>query len=293
MSISTRPCLGFMIWLFAGGLVLGAAVAVSSPAEEKVEGQLLLKDALATPNEPVSIEVLLVRKTLLGQAGLGGEPIELLIDKKTVAAGMTGGDGRAFIEYRPQTRGTYRITARVGRTSRVTAPEDTATLAVWERRQPLLLVEAGALMEEPPSEPLPGLPLTLRRPAVPKAMPEAPDELKRLGRFYYNVIYLLWSADEEVVFDLAELRRWLQQQKFPLGYVVKMQPGRAALGNYLEQLKQQGWSTAKIGIGRTRAFAETLVEHRLDVIIVPEPSRGDFPRKVRIAKDWKEVRRKL
>jgi hypothetical protein len=293
MSISTRPCLGFMIWLFAGGLVLGAAVAVSSPAEEKVEGQLLLKDALATPNEPVSVEVLLVRKTLLGQAGLGGEPIELLIDKKTVAAGMTGGDGRAFIEYRPQTRGTYRITARVGRTSRVTAAEDTATLAVWERRQPLLLVEAGALMEEPPSEPLPGLPLTLRRPAVPKAMPEAPDELQRLGRFYYNVIYLLWSADEEVVFDLAELRRWLQQQKFPLGYVVKMQPGRAALGNYLEQLKQQGWSTAKIGIGRTRAFAETLVEHRLDVIIVPEPSRGDFPRKVRIAKDWKEVRRKL
>ncbi len=282
-----------MIWLFAGGLVLGAAVAVSSPAEEKVEGQLLLKDALATPNEPVSVEVLLVRKTLLGQAGLGGEPIELLIDKKTVAAGMTGGDGRAFIEYRPQTRGTYRITARVGRTSRVTAAEDTATLAVWERRQPLLLVEAGALMEEPPSEPLPGLPLTLRRPAVPKAMPEAPDELQRLGRFYYNVIYLLWSADEEVVFDLAELRRWLQQQKFPLGYVVKMQPGRAALGNYLEQLKQQGWSTAKIGIGRTRAFAETLVEHRLDVIIVPEPSRGDFPRKVRIAKDWKEVRRKL
>jgi hypothetical protein len=217
----------------------------------------------------------------------------LVIDKKPVATAMTGGDGRAFIEYRPLTRGTYRMTARMGRTSRVIAAEDTATLAVWEKRQPLLVVEVSALMEDPQSEPFSGLPFPLSRPAIPKAMPDAPRELHKLGQFYYNVIYLLWSPNEETSFDPVELRQWLQEQKFPLGYLVKVPPGRAALAGYLERLKQQGWSTVKVGIGRNRVFAEALIEQRLDVVIVPEPSRGDLPRKAKIAKDWKEIRKKL
>lgn len=293
MSTSTYPLTGFVTCLIAGCLVIAATGPGSALGEEKVEGQLFLKDALSTPNQPVSIEALLVRKALVGQRGLGGEPVELMIDKKTVATAMTGGDGRAFFEYRPTTRGIYGMTVKLGHTMRVTAVEAAGVLAVWEKRQPLLMVEVSALMEEPQSEPLPGLPLSLKRPAIPKAVPDAPNELRKLSRFYYNVIYVLWSPNEEALFDLAELRRWLQEQKFPLGYLVKVQPGRAALGGYLEQLKQQGWSTVKVGIGRNRAFAEALIEQRLDVVIVPEPSRGELPRKAKTAKDWKQVRKKL
>lgn len=293
MSISTDPGTCFAAYLVAGCLLLAPTGAGLALGQETVEGQLILKDALATPNQPISIEVLLVRKTLLGQSGLGGEPVELVIDKKPVATAMTGGDGRAFIEYRPSTRGTHRMTVRVGRTSRVVAAEDAATLAVWEKRQPLLVVEVSALMEDPQSGQFSDLPFSLSRAAIPKAMPDAPRELHKLGQFYYNVIYLLWSSNEEPPFELAELRRWLQEQQFPPGYLVKVRPGRAALGSYLEQLKFEGWSTLKVGIGRSRAFAEALVEQRLDVVIVPEPTRGDLPRKAKIAKAWKEIRKKL
>lgn len=49
----------------------------------------------------------------------------------------------------------------------------------------------------------------------------------------------------------------------------------------------------KAGIGRTKLFAETLLQHRVDVVLVPEPPKGDLPRKAKAAKDWKDVRKKL
>jgi hypothetical protein len=46
-------------------------------------------------------------------------------------------------------------------------------------------------------------------------------------------------------------------------------------------------------VGRTKAFAETFLQRRLDAVLVPEPPKGDAPRKAKVAKEWKEVRRKL
>ena len=70
-------------------------------------------------------------------------------------------------------------------------------------------------------------------------------------------------------------------------------PGEAALAEKIEDMRNQGWDNLKAGVGRTKEFAEVLVAHRMQVIIVPEPDRGELPKKVRVAKDWKEVRRKL
>ena len=39
------------------------------------------------------------------QQGLGGEQLELIIEGKSVAKAMTGGDGRAFLGYTPKVRG--------------------------------------------------------------------------------------------------------------------------------------------------------------------------------------------
>jgi hypothetical protein len=69
--------------------------------------------------------------------------------------------------------------------------------------------------------------------------------------------------------------------------------GEDALGAKIDELHAAGWKTIKIGIGRSKAFAETFLRRRLDAVVVPEPAMGEAPRKAKVAKDWKEVRKKL
>ena len=134
-------------------------------AAGKVAGTLSLRDALTAPGRPVMIEARLVRAGLLGQTGLGGEQLEFTVEGKKAGTAMTGGDGRAFLEYTPRRAGHYAVKVRLPLSQRVESPEASATMACWERRRPILLVEFAALTEEtkaPPS-PLPSLPLELGR----------------------------------------------------------------------------------------------------------------------------------
>ena len=270
--------------------------ALDLQAADKIAGTLSVKDALTMPGQSIRIEAKLVRNGLTGETGLGGERLELVFEKKAVATAMTGGDGRAFFEYAPKMRGNYSVTVRLVSGPRVTAPESTATLAVWERRRPILLVEVAALMEETNS-PLVTVPVIpgLGRPGEPVPAPDAADELKRLTAFYYNVIYLAWPGkDASPVLSLTgDLRDWLRAQRFPTGFTMTVNPGQESFSAKLDELKTGGWTVLKAGIGRTRAFAEVLIEHRMEVVIVPEPTRGELPRKAKVAKDWKDVRKKL
>lgn len=286
-----RPKVLTLILLFP--LVLLCAPAVGAV---KAVGTLTVKDGLTTPGQSVRIEVRLVRSGLLADTGLGGEPLELVLDRKPVATAMTGGDGRAFFDYLPKMRGSYAVTVRVGATPRVSAAEASGTMAVWEKRRPLIIVDVAALMEEAKASPLPLPPLPggagVRE--EPKPVPDAADELTRLTRFYYNVIYLSWpSAEGAALHGDDAVRQWLKDHKFPTGFVVTTKGGPASLGTVLDEFKKDGWTTLKIGIARSRAFAQVLLEHRLEAILVPEPARGEVPRKAKVAKDWKEVRKKL
>ena len=67
----------------------------------------------------------------------------------------------------------------------------------------------------------------------------------------------------------------------------------AALGAKLDEMHAAWWTTLKIGVGRTKAFAEAFLQRRLDAVMVPEPAKGEAPRKAKVAKEWKEVRKKL
>ena len=49
----------------------------------------------------------------------------------------------------------------------------------------------------------------------------------------------------------------------------------------------------KSGVGRSRSFAEALLHERMEVVVVPELPKGEVSRKAKMAKDWKEVRKKL
>jgi hypothetical protein len=267
---------------------------MSAWSADKVTGTMLVKDALTGLNQSVAIQAKLIRKGLLGDVGLGGEPLELAQNGEVVAKAMTGGDGRAVLHFTPKTRGMATLTVRVGDSPRVDRAEATSNVAVWERRTPILAVEVAALMEAATaSSPVPALPLGEKTERIP--LPDAADELSKLTKFYYNVIYIaIAEGDRSGGFATnGQIRTWLKTHKFPPGHILVLSGAAGALGVQLDELHAAGWKTLKAGIGRSNAFAETFLERRHEALIVPEPAKGEVPRKAKVAKEWKEVRKKL
>ncbi len=281
----------------AAFVVFLPSLLLASPAgaraAEKSAALVLVKDCLAAPNQPATVEARLLGRGLFAPLGLGGEPVELVINDEVVATGMTGGDGTARLRYTPKAQGVHPIRVRVGQSPRVAPAEGAAHLAVWERRSPIVAVEVASLMEEPSvPAPLPGVGLAIGNERTP--MPDAAEELAKLTQFYYRVLYVVPSTAGGNAFHLSEgTRQWLSAHKFPAGYVLVLPPGEQALGTKLDELHAAGWTTIKTGIGRTTGFAEAFLQRRLEAVVVPEPKKGDAPRKAKVAKDWKEVRKKL
>jgi hypothetical protein len=262
---------------------------------DKIAGSLTAKDALAALNRPATLEARLVRKGMAAEIGLGGEPLELAHNGQVVAKSMTGGDGRAVFQFTPKTRGMNAMTVRVGESPRVTVVESSANIAAWEQRTPILGVEVAALMEEaePPSLLPPVLPLSDEKSRKP--LPDAADELTKLSQFYYNIVYVAVAEhDRSGGFATSDhLRAWLKEHKFPSGYILVLTAAGEGVGAKLDELRLAGWKTLKIGIGRSKAFADAFLERRLEAIVVPEPAKGEIPRKAKLAKEWKDVRKKL
>ena len=274
-------------------LLLSIATTILS-AEEKIPGTLTVHDSLTSPNQPAIIEATLTWRGLLTETGLGGEPIELLVAGNVVATAMTGGDGRAFLSYTPKAKGAVPFTVRVGTTPRVAVTEAGANLAVWERRNPIMAVEMAALMEnivaQGPTVTLPGKEAESRRP-----MPDAAIELGKLSQFYYNLLYVVTQDKAMGSSDLvnAQARQWLKDQKFPVGHILVLPSDPEAFGAKLDEMHAAGWKTLKIGVGRTKEFVEAFLQRRLEAVMVPEPAKGEAPRKAKVAKEWKDVRKKL
>jgi hypothetical protein len=265
------------------------------PAAEKIPGTLTVHDSLTSPNQPATIEATLTGRSLLTETGLGGEPIELLVAGNVVATAMTGGDGRAFLSYTPKAKGAVPFTVRVGTTPRVALAEAGANLAVWERRNPIMAVEMAALMEDVvgqgPIVTWPGKEVEGRRP-----MPDAANELGKLSQFYYNLLYYVVTQDKVGGSNdqvNAQARQWLKDQKFPVGHILVVPSDPEAFGAKIDEMHAAGWKTLKIGVGRTKAFAEAFLQRRLEAVMVPEPAKGDAPRKAKVAKEWKDVRKKM
>jgi len=281
-----RVCLFTVLFFWTATTILSAA--------EKISGTLTVHDSLTSPNQPATIEATLTGKSLLAETGLGGEPIELLVAGKVVATAMTGGDGRAFLSYTPKAKGAVPFTVRVGTSPRVGVVEAGANLAVWERRSPIMAVEMVALMEDAagqgPTVTWPGKEAEGRRP-----MPDAAEELGKLTQFYYNVLYVVTQDKALGPIDPvnAQARQWLKDQKFPVGHILVLPSDPEAFGAKLDELHAAGWKTLKIGVGRTKAFAEAFLQRRLDAVMVPEPAKGEAPRKAKVAKEWKDVRKKM
>jgi hypothetical protein len=272
--------------------VVHVFVAGAVESGDKVSATVLVKDSLTAPRQEATIEARVLAKGLLRDSPLGGEPVELVVNGATAATGMTGGDGRAVLSVMPTGRGIVPIHVRVGASPRVSAAQGHANLVVWERRTPVLVVELSALVEDSGNGPLSGLASGFRQESRPLA--DAADELGKLSQFYYGIMYVAAVPPGGDGFSMsADARNWLTTHKFPSGLVLSIPPGEEALGAKIDELHEAGWKSVKTGIGRSKAFAEAFLHRRLEAVLVPEPSKGEAPRKAKVAKDWKEVRKKL
>jgi len=263
-------------------------------AAEKVPGTLTVLDSLTAPNQPATIIATVTKTGPLAQAGSGGEPLELFIAGNVVATAMTGTDGRASLPYTPKAKGAVPFTVRAGTTSGVALTEAGGNLAVWERRSPIVAVEMASLMDSAVGEGTtvikPGNESEVRRP-----MPDAAEELSKLTQFYYNVLYVVTMEKGATSREQANAhaRQWLTDQKFPIGHILVLPSDQEALGVKLDEMHLAGWKQLKTGIGRTKVFAEAFLQRRLEAVMVPEPAKGEAPRKAKVAKDWKDVRKKM
>lgn len=287
-----------MISLLRRASIIGILLLTVSPVNlwalptEKSSALLFVKDAFTAPGQPVTVEAKLLEKRFVTSTPRGGEPLELVIDGQVVATTMTGVDGRGFLTYLPKKQALVPVEVRVGNSPRVLSTTAQANLAVWEKRQPILVVELASLLEEPAPNRVPSIGLGF--PSERRAISEASDELGKLTQFYYRIIYVVTvHAGGDGAQVSAEVRAWLKTQKFPTGYVMAISPDTKALGTKLDEFHAAGWKTMKVGVGRSKDFAEVFLQRRLDAIMVPEPNKGDAPRKAKVAKDWKEVRKKL
>ena len=281
-------CLVCLLWL-------GPAVFGIEPihAADKAKPTVLVSDVMTNPGEPIQLQALVFEEGLLGrEIGLGGETLEFLVEKQIVGSTMTGGDGRAFLEYAPRMRGNFTIRVRVNESPRVLSAEGEGLLASWERKKPILLIDLASVMKEQsnPELPLPSLPINFSPTDLGEADDEAPNELEKLGRFYYNLVYLFRSD----VGESKTLQEWIRTNQFPSGFPKIISSGRQALEEVIVQLEKDGWANVTGGIGRTPEFAEVLVEHRLKAVILHDPEdKEDFPRRAILVKSWDKVRKHL
>ena len=274
-------------------LVISPDAKFSADAADKALDAIWVMDALTTPGQPAVIEARLNAEGPVTTAGVGGEPLALLVHGEIVATGMTGEDGRAVIRYGMKTQGVFPIHVQVGQGSRVSPTEGDANLAVWEQRNPIVAIELAALMDESSQRHFSDIGFNVA--SGWKPMSDAADELAKLTQFYYRVIYVvpLPSSTTDGFRASAEAREWLKVHRFPPGYVLVVSSGDEAWGEKLDELHQGGWKTVKVGVGRSRSFVESFLKRRLEAVMVLEAPSDHAPRKAKVARDWREVRKKL
>ena len=266
-------------------------IQVLFAADEKVAGRLIVEDVLARPGTHSMLKARLVQDGLLGITGLGGETIEFVVQEQRAGTALTGGDGWAFLEFKTYMRGNQKIVAKVEPSPRVNSVSGAGNFASWERRKPILLVDVVTLLKlkEKNGTSFPKLSL-FNSTNLGDPDEDAPDELTKLGAFYYNIIYLLRVERG----DAESLREWLKISKFPPGIARVIEPGPVKLLAFIEKIKKDGWDHIEAGIGQTKGFADTLVKNRIKVVIFPNPSKKvKYPRRAKIISAWKEVRKHL
>ena len=273
--------------------VLCVSLATAVGSEERAI-ELYLTDALTFPSRPVQLQARLTEHRPDGDHGMPEEPVEFALQGRVLGTVTTDSEGWARLEFAPKMRGNLSLRAKWVTPAKTEVVEGRGVLLSWERRRPMLLIDIAVLVEGElegealPTElsdlfPDPGL--VLGNPSA-----AAPAELRKLGKFYYNLVYI----DQTGKGRIEMIQSWLRKQEFPPGMIRVLPTTPVALPDLLERLKEEGWENVSGGIGRTTAFAEVLVKNRLKAVMLPLPGKDEkFPRRAILLNDWSRVRRHL
>lgn len=252
---------------------------------------LSVTDGLTSPGKSIQLQARLTNSESEGEMGIPDQALEFFVHGRTVGQAKTDSEGWARLDFIPSMRGNLSIIVKVVTSSKADAIEGKGVLLSWERRRGILLIDLAVVVAEefgieaPPPDQFqdPGLNLG-------EAHPAAAAELGKLSEFYYNLVYLDLSGRGH----LENLQDWLRVHQFPPGMIRILPPTPTALTDLIHDLKAEGWEKVSGGIGRTAAFAEILVQNRLQTIILPLPNiQEHFPRRAIVLNDWSRVRRHL
>ena len=271
-------------------VAVGVILATGVGSEDKAI-ELYLTDALTFPSRPVQLQARLTEHRPDGDHGMPEEPVEFALQGHVLGTVTTDSEGWARLEFAPKMRGNLALRARWATEAKAVVVEGQGVLLSWERRRPILLVDLAVLVEgeleaeAPPPELFPDPGLVLGSPSA-----AAPAELRKLAKFYYNLVYI----DQTGKGRIEMIQSWLRKQEFPPGMIRVLSTTPVALHDLLESLKEEGWENVSGGIGRTADFAEVLVKNRLKAIMLPLPGKDEkFPRRAIVLHDWSRVRRHL
>ena len=259
-------------------------------AADRMQASLEVEDVLTLPGERVQLKAFLSGQDIQDQnVGVGNEDVEFFIQNRSIGHAKTSSDGTAIFEFVPRVRGNLTIKVQVHGSTRVADQEAVGLLASWEKRRPILIVDLVSLL--PPNVGAgPSSPATSEETILADPNTHAIHELEKLGKFYYNLVYLSRSPEASV----KTVRNWLHQHQFPLGIPMAIQPGSKSLITFIETLQTDGWQNVESGIGRSPEFAEVLLERRIQTVIIQETETDEkFPRRAKIVNDWTKVRRYL
>ncbi|HEV8243422.1 MAG TPA: hypothetical protein VGQ07_05475 [Nitrospirales bacterium] len=254
-------------------------------SDERKHGVLIAYDAMAAPGQTLTLSADLVEEGFITHPPLGGEVLLFQYKGGTLGRTMTGGDGRALLSFVPRATGVEKVTVRVVDSRRVSAAEATATIFVWDRRRPIVIVSLPALATPLRRDfPLPG-----SSDQLPGPEGGAVQALLSLTR-RANLVYVT-TRDR---LELPEVRQWTAQHRLPAGPIFALKPSPRRLVSELETWRREGWTNIKGGLIGTTEEAKALVEKGLKAVAVPTASSKEkWPEKTVTTTDWKEVAKQL
>jgi hypothetical protein len=250
--------------------------------------ELIAPDVLAQPKQPVLLSARLVKTRLFMQIGLGGEPVEFLVDGTSIGRTMTGGDGWARKEFIPKKKGVLEFTVRLTHGKRVKAQSYTAIIGSVKRTRSIILVELEAAMthvEKPKFGPFDLSMFGQAHGNLSQPMPGAAEALTAVSK-RASLLYLLVGKTSQS----PAVHTWLAEHAFPSGPVFMLQPGTRALVSKIEEWKDEGWTNIKAGISRNVDSVEEYVDQELQaVMVLDEDDEEDIPEGATGVSEWKEI----
>lgn len=274
-------------------VALCVAFSTAVGSEERAV-ELYVTDALTFPSRSVELQARLTEQRPGGEEGMPKEPVEFVLQGRVLGKVTTDSEGWAKLEFAPKMRGNLSLSAKWATAAKAEVVEGQGVLLSWERRRPILLIDLAVLVDGKleAKTPPPKRARAFLDPVLSLGEPSAaaPAELRKLSKYYYNLVYIEQTGKGR----MEVIQAWLREQEFPPGMIRVLPATAEALPDLLEGLKEEGWENVSGGIGRTADFAEVLLKNRLQTIILPLPGNDErFPRRAIILNDWSRIRRHL